>query len=194
MTEDFIENSVCASCDVAAYLDGEMSASESTRFEEHVKACASCAEKLREQRSLLCTLDVALNDKRSLDLPLDFARVVAAHAKADVGGVLDERERRRALLWCAILAAASFILLGTGLRDAVIKPAASLARQAGTVFDLAGRATYDAGASLAVISRSVGGHLIFESHLFGAFALLLLIISIAFLPGLISRHRRAKIM
>lgn len=156
--------------------------------------CASCRARLREQRSLLCTLDIALNDKRSLELPVDFARVVATHAKADMGGVLDRAERRLALFWCAILAVSSFILLGTAFRDVVLRPAASVARQVVALCDMAGRAAYDAGASFAVISRSVGGHLIFESHFFGAFALLLLIVSVALLPGLIIRHRRAKIM
>ncbi|OLE54992.1 MAG: hypothetical protein AUG51_04945 [Acidobacteria bacterium 13_1_20CM_3_53_8] len=188
------ENSVCQGEDVAAYLDGEMDGAESLRFEEHMVECASCRTRLREQRSLLCTLDVALNDKRSLSLPIDFAHVVATHARSNMGGVLDRAERKRALLWCAILAASSFILLGTALRETVVKPAASIARQIAIVCDIAGRATYDAGSSFAVISRSVGWHLLFESHFFGAFALLVLIISIALLPGLIIRPRRAKIM
>jgi hypothetical protein len=76
----------------------------------------------------------------------------------------------------------------------MLRPAASVARQVVAVCDMAGRGLYDAGASLAVVSRSVGGHLIFESHFFGALALLLLVVSIALLPRLIIRHRRAKLM
>jgi len=185
---------VCEGEDVAAYLDSELDADATLRFEEHLAACPLCRTKLREQRSLLCALDVALNDKRSVALPTDFARVIAANAKSDMGGVFDVAERKRALLFCVMLALSSFILLGAAMRDAVLNPAASAVRQSAAVLDLIWRGLYDAGASVAVISRSVGGHLIFESHLYGALALLLLIVSIVLLPSLIIRYHRKKIV
>ena len=108
---------VCEGEDVAAYLDSELDADATLRFEEHLAACPLCRTKLREQRSLLCALDVALNDKRSVALPTDFARVIAANAKSDMGGVFDVAERKRALLFCVMLALSSFILLGAAMRE-----------------------------------------------------------------------------
>ena len=72
MNHSGITDNGCEREDVAAYLDGELTAEELTSFETHLKSCAACAVELRRQRQLLCTLDVAFNESRAFDLPRDF--------------------------------------------------------------------------------------------------------------------------
>ena len=105
-------DNLCQLEDVAAYLDGELTADGLERFEQHVKACATCRNELRAQRQLLCTLDVAFNDSRTFDLPKNFARVVTASAENDLSMIRHGRERKRALQLCVVLGLVSFGLLG----------------------------------------------------------------------------------
>src|SRR5215212_8395803 len=104
MAELAVNNPTCGSNEVAAYLDGELGTGALLAFEEHLKQCRSCAEKLEEQRRLLRTLDMAFSEEKTLRLPADFARVVTAHAQTDMSGVREKQERGRALQLCAALA------------------------------------------------------------------------------------------
>ncbi len=97
MNQSAITDNGCEREDVAAYLDGELTAEELTSFETHLKSCAACAVELRRQRQLLCTLDVAFNESRAFDLPRDFTRVVAAHAESNLSGMRKQSERWRAM-------------------------------------------------------------------------------------------------
>ncbi|HKS29393.1 MAG TPA: zf-HC2 domain-containing protein [Pyrinomonadaceae bacterium] len=182
----------CRSTEVAAYLDGELGAGALLAFEEHLKECSSCAGKLEEQRRLLCTLDMAFSDEKTLSLPADFARVVTAHAQMDMSGVRERRERGRALSLSLILALFSFALLGSAaLSDSVFEPVRVFGRLAGTGFGILWRAIYDAGATLAVIMRIIG-RFAFESHPAGFFSYLLLGAALLLLLRLIRGYHRAR--
>src|SRR5207253_8948701 len=102
--------------DVAAYLDGELDNAALEVFEGHVKTCAGCAQELRTQRQLLCTLNRAFEESGAFELPQDFARLVATHAESDVTGLRGRGERRRAFKVCAVLALLSFALLAAASR------------------------------------------------------------------------------
>ena len=128
-----IEKQGCQLEDVAAYLDGELAGVALETFEAHLKTCPDCATELRVQRQLLCTLDFALNDSRSFELPHNFTRVVAAHAENDLSGVRKKSERRRAVQLCAILALVSFALLGAASRTLVFDPVRSFLRVTGKI-------------------------------------------------------------
>jgi len=149
---------------VAAYLDGEMDAPPAALFESHVRECSSCAGALREQRRLLCLLDNAFGeragDARSVDLPADFARVVTAHARTDMGGVRSRAERAFSVKLSLALAALTALLLGASAGDAVLGPAAALARSAASVAGMFGHALLDAVAAAVVILRALGGRLV----------------------------------
>ena len=192
MAELAVNNSTCQSIEVAAYLDGELGQSALQAFEEHLKECRSCSEKLEEQRRLLCTLDMAFNDEKSLALPLDFARVVTAHAQTDMSGVREKHERGRAVQLCAALALFSFALLGSAaLTDSVFEPVRMFGRFAGACLGLLWRAIYDAGATFAVIMRIVGRYT-FESHPLGVFSYLVLAAALILLLRLIRSYHRAQ--
>ena len=98
--------SVCNAEEITAYLDSELDAVSLARLEEHFATCASCQAELETQRRLLCELDFALADNASVEMPVNFAQVVAARAQADLSGMRDRRERRRAFRLCVVLAAA----------------------------------------------------------------------------------------
>lgn len=192
MTELAADNMSCKSAEVAAYLDGELGAAALMAFEEHLKECRSCAEKLEEQRRLLCTLDMAFNEEKTLMLPADFARVVTAHAQTDMSGVRERTERGRALRLCAALALFSFALLGgAALNDSVFEPVRMFGRAAGACVSILGRAIYDAGASLAVIMR-IAGRFILESHPLGLLSYLALGAALLLLLRLIRGYHRAR--
>ena len=189
-----IEKQGCQLEDVAAYLDGELAGVALETFEAHLKTCPDCATELRVQRQLLCTLDFALNDSRSFELPHNFTRVVAAHAENDLSGVRKKSERRRAVQLCAILALVSFALLGAASRTLVFDPVRSFLRVTGSLLSFLWQTVYDAGAGLAVIVRVVGRAMVFGPHGLGLFLALAFIISISLLPLLIARYHRAQII
>ena len=183
----------CHTEDVAAYLDGELDPVASESFEAHLKTCARCTTELRNQRQLLCTLDFAFGG-RPFELPRNFSRVVATHAESDLSGMRKQTERRRALQLCAALALLSFALLGAATRALVLQPTRSFLRIAGSLFDLVGRALYDAGTGVAVIGRVVGRALILAPHGFGLVLVLPFVIAFALLPLLIVNYHRAQII
>ncbi len=194
MNPSINDNKECQLEDVAAYLDGELGGAVLENFEAHLKTCADCAAELRTQRQLLCTLDVAFNQSRAIDLPDDFTHVVTAHAESDLSGVRRKGERRRALQVCAILALVSFALLGAAARALIFEPAQSFFHLAGTLFDLVWRMIYDAGTGVAVIVRVLGRAIAFGPHGLGLVVLLGFAISISLLSFLIARYHRAQII
>ena len=181
----------CRADEIAAYLDGELEPTRAARFEEHVRGCADCAAQLSAHEEVLNALDAALADEPALSLPQNFSQVIIAHAQSDMRGVRSAAERGRALRWCLALAAASFLLLG-GVAAArpSFAPVASAARFVGGLCAILWRALYDAGAGLAVIARTLGGHLIYESHAGGIAALLLLASAVVLLARLINNYHR----
>jgi anti-sigma-K factor RskA len=194
VTSAATHNSACKSEEIAAYLDGELDASARAEFEQHLADCASCAEQLREQRRLLCTLDFALGTESALPvLPANFARVVAAHAQSDMSGMRAHSEHKRALWLCVMLAAAAALLIGAAaLSESVIAPLRAITRPLVTIIGFFGHTIYNAVAGLVVISR-MSGHLLFESRPLGTVGALLLVAALALLPRLIISYHRTHI-
>lgn len=194
MTSAAGHNSVCKSEEIAAYLDGELDDAARAEFEQHAGQCPSCAEQLREQRGLLCTLDFALGGESALPMPpANFARVVAAHAQSDMSGVRAPSEHKRALWLCMMLAALSALLIGAAaLSESVVTPLRAITKPLAMMIGFFWHTIYNAGAGVVVISR-VSGHLIFESRPLGIIGCLLLIAALALLPRLIINYHRARI-
>lgn len=186
-------NSVCRSEEIAAYLDGEMDAPALARLERHFEVCSRCAEELEAERHLLRELDFALASAPDLEMPQNFAQVVAARAQSDMSGVRDATERRRALRLCCALAIIAFVLLGGGaFGESVLSPVRAIWKCGAAVFGFLGHALYDAGAGLTVISRGLGNHLLFESRVLTLLVLFLLALALVTLPRLIIRYHRAR--
>jgi anti-sigma factor RsiW len=189
-------NPDCRSEEIVAYLDGELDASSRVRIESHLESCGECAAELRVQRRLLQELNFALaSDEPAFEMPKNFAEVVAARAQSDMSGVRERVERRRALGLCIALAAASFMLLGgAAFGESVFAPLRAIWKAGAALFSFLGHALYDAGAGVAVISRGLGGHLLFESRGLGALVLLLIALALFTLPRLIVRYHRTRII
>lgn len=183
------------SAETAVYLDGELDANARTLFEEHLQECSSCTEELRVQQRLLCALDFTLRaDDPFVELPSDFAHIIATNAESDMRGVRRRIENGRALRFCLGLTLAAFILLGGAtLFAAVSIPIKIFARSSVSILGFVWNATYDAGVGAAVILRPLSRRLIFEPNPIGVAALLLFAFAIALLPRLIVRYHRAQI-
>lgn len=184
----------CQLEDVAAYVDGELTGDALEAFEAHLKQCTSCAAELRTQRQLLCTLDIAFNNSRSIQLPREFSRVVTARAESDLSGVRRKPERRRALKLCAALALISFALMGAAVRGLVIDPLQSYVRTTATLLDVFGQAAFDVAETLVVFVRVFARAVLFAPHGMGFLLLLTLLFSVLLLPFLIARYHRAQII
>ncbi|HKR02254.1 MAG TPA: zf-HC2 domain-containing protein [Pyrinomonadaceae bacterium] len=189
-------NSICRTEDLAAYLEGELDVSACARLELHLQDCPRCVADLEVERRLLVELEFALADEPHLELPKNFAAIVAARAQSDMSGVRDSAERRRALRLCAVLAAISFALLGGAtLSESVLAPLRGIWKAGTALFGFLGHVLYDAGAGVAVISRGVGGHLLSQSPRGLSLAVLILLaLALFMLPRLIVRYHRARIV
>ena len=184
----------CRSEDIAAFIDGELLDDGLKSFEAHLTSCHHCADELRTQRQLLCTLNVAFNETPSFDLPRDFSRVVTARAESDVRGLRGPGERRRALHLCIALAVISFGLMGAATRGLVFDPLKSFFKVAETLIDLMARAALDLGQTAAVFLRVIVRAVLFAPYGLGVLFMLTLLFSILLLPFLIFRYHRAQII
>lgn len=191
MTGDHLNKPACRSEEIVAYLDGDMDARAHDGMERHFAECARCAAELKAQRRLLRELDFVLADDDGVELPANFAQVVARRAQSDMSGVREKGERRRALSLCAALALISFALLGGArLRESVFAPLRAVWKAGTALFSFIGHALYDAGAGLAVVTRGVSWHLLFESRSLGLLMLLLFASALFLLSRMISGYHR----
>ncbi|HJR09266.1 MAG TPA: zf-HC2 domain-containing protein [Pyrinomonadaceae bacterium] len=185
-----VETGVCLR-DVAAYLDGELDAEASARFEQHARLCAPCTDALREQRRLLCVLDVAFGDsQRQMQLPANFTQVVKARAQSDMSSVRRGSERKRAALVVAGLVALSFALLGWQAWDELFAPLRTVAGVLGTILDMATNAVGEALAGIALMLRVLGGQLLNEPGAFRTAMYVILALGIVLLFRLIGNYHR----
>ena len=164
-TSDYI----CETENIAAYIEGDLEPALQLALEEHLKECAGCASELRAQRLFMCELDSALANPFDLEVPANFARVVAVNAKSDMRGMRDASEH-------AILSVRSL---------------------AGKVFGALGffaEAIFNAAAGFAVIFRVLTRGLISNSRLSGLAGLLLVVLAIAVLSRLITRYHRTRLI
>ena len=189
------DNSNCRREEIVAYLDGEVDAASLERLEQHFANCEECAAELRVQRRLLQELNFALMDEPAIEMPKNFAQVVAARAQSDMSGMRAPRERRRALGLCVALVAVSFALLGsTALGESVLAVPRAIWKVGAALFGFLGHALYDAGTGVAVISRGLGGHLLFESRVSSLLVLILIALAFFTLARLIIRYHRTRIV
>ena len=189
-TSDYI----CETENIAAYIEGDLEPSLNSALEEHLKECAHCASELRAQRLFMCELDSALANPFDLEVPENFARVVAVNAKSDMRGMRDSSEHARALRFCIILGLVAFALLGFASSKAVVLNVRSFA---GKVFGALGfflEAIFNAAAGFAVVSRVVSRGFISDSRLSSLAGLLLVVLAIIVLSRLITRYHRTRLI
>lgn len=184
---------ICATETIAAFIDGELDAADRIAFEDHMERCDRCSSELLAQRQFMCQLDSALASPFDLDVPHNFARVVAVRAESDMRGVRASAEHKRALRYCLLLGLAAFALLGLTASQALFVSAQSVAATAVGVAELLFKTVYDAAVGFTVIVRVLSGGLLSDSRLSGVSALFLVVIAVSLLSFLISRYHRARL-
>jgi hypothetical protein len=174
----------CPTDEIAAYIDGELSAARELELDLHFAACSPCQRSLNEQKQFLCRLESSLKQDRDLELPPDFAKVVVVNAESTVSGLRRPRERFNALFICVALGLFGLFALGADTR--VIR---AVIDQVGIVGAFFGRIIYSVSVGIVVILRSIAaplpGETILGAALF-AMCLFLLVVSLGVL-----RLRRA---
>lgn len=184
----------CPREDIAAYLDGELSDVAQAHFETHVASCSDCADELRSQRQLLCTLDAAFSASSRVRLPENFTRVVATHAENNLRGLREKSETWRVLQLCLALAIGGFALLGATSGALVFQPARNSLQIAGRVFALFWHTVAGIAEGLAIIGRMMGRAAVASPHGFGAAIAVVFILAISLLPRLIANYHRTQII
>ena len=188
-----VEKQVCAMEKIAAFIDGELSADDLLIFEAHVERCDRCSSELLAQRQFMCELDSALASPFDLEVPRDFARVVAVRAESDMRGVRASSEHKRAFHYCLLLGLAAFALLGVTASQDLLVSAQAVAAKAIGVAELLLKAVYDAAVGFTVIVRVLSGGLFSDSRLSGLSVLVLVVLAVSLLSFLISRYHRARL-
>ncbi|HEX8178171.1 MAG TPA: zf-HC2 domain-containing protein [Pyrinomonadaceae bacterium] len=190
---DMQTTAACRPEEVAAYLDGELSAGEEARFEQHTRVCGSCAALLNEQRRLLGILTVAFGEqlKREPALPRDFSRVVRVHAQTDMRRV--RTEKKRALLLCAALAVLAFALLGGAAISSALAPVRVVARAFVAAFYVLAHALVETGRGAALILRALGASVAHEPGALRLLTFIGLTGAIVLLLRLINSYHRTRL-
>jgi hypothetical protein len=130
---------------------------------------------------MLSALDFTLNDKPEIELPKNFAKVIAVRAESDVCGLRSREERFWALFICSLL----FLIVVIGLgaeTGTVLSTLKKIIEQSATILGFVGHLIYDLVVGLIIILRSLSGHLVFNSAfpliaLAGLFAVSLILLS-----------------
>ena len=157
-----IEKNCSQRSDIAAYIDGELLPREELELESHLAICGECQREINEQKKLLCVLDYALEDEKEFKLPENFTKIVVANAESKVSGLRRPQERPTALIVCAVLFL--LVLLGLGREtEAVLNTFASFAEQFLVVAGFVVHLFYDIALGAAIVFRSIGSHLIYNS-------------------------------
>ena len=181
---------ICDQNLAGAYVDGELDADLTLRFEDHLAGCADCRFELRAHRLFVCELDAALTGSDEIPVPRDFSHIIAMRATSDMRGVRTRSEHRKALTICIVLALGGFALLGATALNGVFK---IVVKSVATVFGVASfvaTAVYDTAAGVVVIFRVVSRKYIIETGSLWPM-LVLLAFGVAILSRLISHYHRS---
>jgi len=180
----------CRLADIAAYLDGELLPAEELEFEGHIAACSTCHDELNRQKQFLCILDCSLRSSDDVDLPRDFAKVVAANAESTVSGLRRRSEWLKAGFVCGGLLFVSLFALGADAAGSFGYPK-SVFGQIYAVGAFVLHLAYDVAISCIVVIRSLSSFLIGGSLSVGALSVSLLLAAAAFSTMVMRRHYRA---
>lgn len=177
---------------IASFIEGDLDPALRTSLEQHFKQCETCALELQHQRLFMCQLESAFATPLDLEVPTNFARVVAVKAESDMSGARDKTEHKRALKFCVLLSVAAFILMGAAASKAEIAGLFSVLEKAAGVFSLIAKALYEAIAGIASIARILSRGLIAGSPVLGLAGFIMIIAAIALLSLLIVRYHRTR--
>lgn len=102
----------CGSFDLAAYLDGELTADVERLVDEHLAVCSNCTNELNLQKRFLQMLETGVGRHAELPLPNDFAKRIVVTAESNVSGLRSKNEQFNALFLVAAVALFCLFALG----------------------------------------------------------------------------------
>ena len=174
---------------IAAYIDGELLPHEELEFEMHSAVCKQCNDELNEQKRLLQALDFALEDKKGIELPANFTRVVVTNAESRVSGLRRPQERFKALFVCAALFLLALLGLG-GETKTVFETFGRFADQFLAVGAFVWNLIYDVAVGTAIILRSLSHQIVFDSNFALALLIGFILVFLVSLPRFMARLNR----
>jgi predicted anti-sigma-YlaC factor YlaD len=181
---------ICPRSAIAAYIDGELAPPEEMSLEMHLTVCDICRAHLNEEKKLLNALDFALEEKTEIEIPENFAKVIAARAESSVSGLRNRRERSTALFLCASL----FLFAVAGFGAETERVASAFFTVSDKLFAVVGfgaNLIYDVSFGTVVILRTLGCKLFFNPAVLAAVAAAFVIVSIVAFPRLFARYNRS---
>lgn len=158
MVPGLSENVDCPRDEIASYIDGEMSLSEETVFEDHLSRCEACRSETKDQKEFLLALSSSLDSEQDIPLPKDFTRTIVANAESRVSGLRLPRERFTAIFICAALFLFSLFALGCDAETAW-RALGSVAEKVLAVGSYLMRLVFSIFFGMAVITRSLFSHI-----------------------------------
>jgi anti-sigma factor RsiW len=186
---EIMDNSICPSPEISAYIDGELSAQDEMRLELHIAGCLICADDLNLQKSFLIALDASLEDEKSIELPAGFAKAVVANAESRVSGLRRPHERRNAAFICVTLIAFSILGLGTNAESS-FAAAAPVAEKLVAVVESATHFVYNLAFGSTVVFKSLATKFVFESAVTVSLVLVVFVLSLYIFSRLLTRIHR----
>jgi predicted anti-sigma-YlaC factor YlaD len=147
---------ICPRDAISSYLDGELSSHNELVLEKHLANCKNCLNELNEQKKMLSALDFTFNEKNNqpeIELPKNFAKVIAVRAESGVSGLRRPEERSRAFLLCAGLFL--LILIGLGTETNGFSSFTNFSEQIMALGGFIFRLGYDLAIGLCIISRAL---------------------------------------
>lgn len=183
------ENS-CPRTELAAYIDGELSAREELELELHLASCKLCAAEINQQKRLLQALDFALEGEREFKLPENFTRVVVANAESKVSGLRSAKERFNAVFVIAALFLVFLLGIGSEIKS-VAAAFVHFGEQFLTVAAFTAHLIYNVAVGASILLRSFGAHLVYNSSGATGFAFIFFAASLFALSRFINRSNQS---
>lgn len=163
-------NLTCPLMEIAAYVDGELSPRRELALEQHLTSCKICRAELNEQKKLLCALDFLHEENPSeIEIPKNFARVVATRAESNVSGLRNREERGRAIFLCASLFLLIFVGLGAET-EKMFTASGAIFERVLAIVAFFGHLTYNVAFGVVVILRSLANQSFIAAALVVVFA------------------------
>ncbi|MGB7068064.1 MAG: zf-HC2 domain-containing protein [Pyrinomonadaceae bacterium] len=147
----------CPVAEFSAYIDGELSLENTELIEAHLAMCDECSREMEQQKLFLCALNSSFSVEQEIELPKDFARVVAVNAESRVSGVRRPTELFNALFVCVALAI--FVLFTIGPGTSPLGPVVQIFDQIAAVGGFVLHLGYDLTIGAVVIIRSLASQL-----------------------------------
>lgn len=156
--KDNSEIEVCPNDDLAAYLDGELTAKAADAIEKHVDACDACGRALADQRRFLAALSASLDSGNEIVLPANFTKKIVSNAESSVIGLRRQNEWFTAVFIAVALFFFAIFALG-GETFAVASAMGSIGEKFVAVGGFGLRLLGSLGFAVAVVARSLSSHL-----------------------------------